>query len=82
MDPIQYIRTRTREEWEEFARAHLQQFRLWVQNHGEISLILGLIFGIVFVLMFKLFVGLFVFGLLGGFLVWHIALPADEIQPK
>ena len=75
MDPVQFIRTKSREQWETFALSKVAELRAWVQERGEVALIGGLVLGIFLVLLFKLLVGLFVFALLGAFLVWHIALP-------
>lgn len=72
------IRSRTREGWELHWRERLTDVRIWIQEHGEQAAALGLVLGIGVVIFFKFFVAMVFTVLLGGYAVWHLALPQDQ----
>ena len=75
-DPIiQWIRARSREEWEQLAIRRWTDARIWIQEHAEVAALIAIGVGIFIVLAFKLvFTVCFLSGV-AGLLIWQIAEP-------
>lgn len=81
MNIIEKIRSRTREEYEALARERLTLLRIWLQEHGELALLIGLIAGIVFVEAFQLIALVLMLSVVALLGVWLIALPRSQQRP-
>ena len=78
-DPVRYIRTRSKEEWQQFAVTYFARTRTWVQEHGEKAAVLALITGIALVVFYKLVLVVLAVGVIVICLIWNIALPQSEM---
>jgi hypothetical protein len=63
----------SRGELEGWYRDAITRSRIWIQEHGELGLIVGVLLGILLVLFFRWCLTLIVVGLLGGRLIWGLA---------
>ena len=72
------IRSRTRLEWKSFFYCAISDARLWLQDNGEIALLVGVVAGAFLILFFKLVVLLVVLGGLGVYGIWCLAEPEDK----
>lgn len=82
MNLIEKIRTRSREEYQDLAREQLTQLRIWLQEHGELALLIGLVGGIVVVEAFQLITFLVMAAAIVGLGIWLIALPKVPAAPR
>ena len=74
-DPISFIRTRSREQWQQWASDQYATLRGWVQQNGEKASVAAFALGIALVLFYKIIIGLFALGVIAVFVAWNIALP-------
>lgn len=51
---IASIRARSREDWQNLFRNKLDEFRTYVQTHGEKACLIGFLLGVFIVIFFKL----------------------------
>lgn len=72
---ILLIRSKSREQWEEYAYELYTDLRIWIQEHGEKASIVCLLLGILITQIFKFFMLLVVLAVLAAAVVWYIALP-------
>ncbi|RMG44404.1 MAG: hypothetical protein D6719_01940 [Candidatus Dadabacteria bacterium] len=77
MNPIETIKTRTKEEWQNLLKSGWTDFRIWVQENGEMAAVLGLIGGVLLVLAFKLIAAICALSVLAAFIIWQIA-PSEK----
>lgn len=75
MDIIEKIRERSREEWTDFAKGHVNTIRIWIEDNGIKASAVALVFGMVLIIFFKLFLFLLVVGGLVGFFIWSVSIP-------
>ncbi len=68
----------SRQDLEEKALAFCDDTRMWLQDHGELSLAVGLISGIILVLFFKIIFLFSLLGLLASYMVWYLSDPASS----
>ena len=78
MNLIDKVRSKSREEYQELAQRKYENFRDWIQRHGELAMLFGVLFGMFFVLAFKLVILLIVLCVLAAIIVWQISLPENE----
>ncbi|NDC38994.1 MAG: hypothetical protein EBZ48_13245 [Proteobacteria bacterium] len=74
-DPISLIRTRSREQWQQWAADLYSNLRGWVQQNGEKASLVAFAMGIALVMFYKFIIGLFALGVIAAFVGWNIALP-------
>ena len=80
-DPIQLIRTRSREQWQRWATDIYEKLRGWIRDNGEKASVVAFALGIALVLFYKVIIGAFAVAVIAAFLGWNIALPEAE-QPR
>jgi ABC-type protease/lipase transport system fused ATPase/permease subunit len=78
MDPIEYIRKRTREDYTRLVFDRCTQIRIWVQENGEVAAIAALVLGIFIVLAFRFVFTLIALAVVAAFVVYKIALPGGD----
>lgn len=78
-DPINWIRSRSREEWQQLFVDRWSDGRIWVKDNGEKAALVAFMLGIVLVVFYKLVIGLLAISIVVVFIGWNIALPATEV---
>lgn len=77
-DPIRFIRTRSREQWQQWATDRYEILRAWIKDNGEKASLVAFALGIALVLFYKFIIGAFALAVIAAFVGWHIALPEAE----
>ena len=77
-DPIRFIRTRSREQWQQWATDRYEILRAWIKDNGEKASLVAFALGIALVLLYKLIIGAFALVVIAAFVGWSIALPEAE----
>jgi len=77
---IDRIRKKSREEWVQGLKDQWRDWRIWVQEHGELAFFGGIVLGFMLVFLLKFFIGLLAIGIICAFVVYQIALPDAEIR--
>ena len=77
-DPIGFIRTRSREQWQQWATDRYTTMRSWIQQNGEKASVASFALGIALVMFYKIIIGLFALTVIAAFVAWNIALPEQE----
>lgn len=73
MEILEQLRRRSKRQWREMYDELLCNARIWIQEHGELALLLGIAMGVIAVVFFKpLLTVLLIAGLI-GFAVWSLA---------
>ena len=75
LNQVDYIRSKSRDEWTKLVRDKWINLRIWIQENGELGFLVAFSCGILFVIFFKFLFGLLVLLALLGFLAWSIAEP-------
>ncbi len=78
MDPLAFIRKKSREEWQQLFVDRWTDVRIWIHEHGMQSMFIGLGCGVFVALFFKLVMGTLIVGGLLVFCAWQYALPQVE----
>ena len=78
--PIEFLRKRSREEWQQIFVEQWTDARIWIQENGEKAAIVALAVGIALVLFYKIVLIIAAIGVAVGCAGWNIALPAID-QP-
>ena len=76
---MQFIRSRSREEWQRLLLERWIEGRAWIQENGELAAVVALFAGILLVLAFKLVLALVALSVIAAFVIWQMALPQDEM---
>ena len=79
---IDFVRSRSREEWSSLPQSAWHRFRNWAREHGEQAGVLGLLAGVLIVMLFKLFMFLLVVAGLASFIIWELSVPEAEGPPR
>jgi hypothetical protein len=77
LNPVQYIRTRTRCQWQSYIREAWIESRAWIQENGEAAAGIGFFVGIVLVVLVKVMVFCIAIGVIAGFLFFYFAPESD-----
>lgn len=77
---LERIRSRSREQWQTWAKDNWTDLRIWIQENGELSALIGLLLGIFIVLAFRLIITLTVLALLLVFAAWCYAKPDSALS--
>ena len=80
-DPIQFIRRRSREEWQGIFMEYWTDARIWIQENGEKAAVIALALGVALVLFYKIVLIVLALGVAVGCAGWNIALPAVDQKP-
>jgi uncharacterized membrane protein YjjP (DUF1212 family) len=75
---INKIKLQNREETLENIKNKVFQYREWLQNNGEWSLVVGVVGGIILVLFFRALVILTLLAVIASFVIWHISAPDSK----
>jgi hypothetical protein len=75
---INKIKLQNREETLENIKNKVFQYREWLQNNGEWSLVVGVVGGIILVLFFRALVILTLLASIASFVIWHISAPDNK----
>ncbi len=74
---VSSIRKRSRGDYEEVVFAAITDVRIWVQEHAERAALVFLAVGFLVPFFYKLILFLGAVVVLGGFIVWTVALPGS-----
>ena len=77
-NPVDFIKSRSREEWVSSFRQKWIDIRIFIQENGELGLLAGFFLGVLFVLFFKVMFGLLILSGLLLFIGWSFAEPESE----
>lgn len=77
---VEQIRRRTREGWIKWLQQGVIDARIWVQEHGELSLVFGIVAGIVLAIQFHSVLIVLLLLIVAAFVVWGVALPEVESE--
>ena len=70
---LEYIQSKTRQEWRDAAFAYGDRLRILIRDNGEIAAAATFLGGLALALFFKLFVLLVALCLLAAYLIWYLA---------
>ena len=74
------IKSRTKEQWIEFAKQKVIAYRAYIQENGEIGFVLAFLLGIFVVVFFRLAFAIFFIAALFAAMVWCLA--ESEIERR
>jgi hypothetical protein len=77
---IAKIRRHSREDYRQLVVDGFTEARIWVQEHGEQSAVLGVVIGVAFILFFKIFFWAAFLLLCCWFVIWFTAQPESEME--
>lgn len=80
-DLINDIRAKTKREWEELVREFWTDFRIWLQENGEVAALCALIVGMIIAATFKYVFAISLLLAALAFVVWFYAESGDSSKP-